>query len=266
MGEAKNTDQTCLDIFTVNDYHPAMVINRRSPLPLYRQLAEILQGKIENLEYPPGAKIPSEPSLVKTYGVGRPTIRQALDLLVREGVVEKKKGAGTYVREKSREIDLFSSAGTSSAFLEKGLTLARREVKPVSLVEVPDGGDNPFAGREAYFFSRLSLHGSEPVLIEETYLDPGLFPGLERYDFTRESLSRVVRDRYYAVPVSFRQAFRVAHNRTRAALLGLPASSPLLEVDRTINFAERPAAIFSLLHCRTDRFTFAQTLAGGWQT
>ncbi|MBN2352067.1 MAG: GntR family transcriptional regulator [Spirochaetales bacterium] len=243
-----------------------MSINRRSPLPLYRQLAEIIQGKIENREYPLGAKIPSEPALVKTYGVGRPTIRQALDLLVREGVVEKKKGAGTYVREKAPEIDLFSSAGTSSAFREKGVALARHEIKPVSLTRVPDGRDNPFAGREAYFFSRLNLCGAEPILLEETYLDPGVFPGLERYDFTSESLSRVVRTRYYAEPVSFRQAFRVAYDRTRAELLGLPASGPVLEVARTINFPDCPAGIYSLLYCRTDRFTFSQTLSGGRQT
>ncbi len=239
-----------------------MLINRRSPLPLYRQLAEILQGKIDAGEYPPGTKIPSEPELVKTYRIGRPTIRQALDLLVRSGVLEKKKGAGTYVREKSPAVDLFSLAGTSSAFREKGLALTQRPVRKTALVGVPAGQDNPFAGKEAYFFSRLSLHKSEPILVEETYVDPGLFPGIDRHDFARESLSRVVRDRYYAVPISCRQTFRVAFDKTRSALLGLSPARPLLEVSRTIHFQDQQAGVYSLLFCRTDRFTFSQTLGG----
>ena len=58
-------------------------LNPGSPLPLYRQLADWLLARMRSGEYPPGSRIPSEPALARRFGIGRPTVRQATDLLVR---------------------------------------------------------------------------------------------------------------------------------------------------------------------------------------
>ena len=58
-------------------------LNPASPLPLYRQLADVLLARIREGEYPSGIRIPSEPELARTFRIGRPTVRQATDLLVR---------------------------------------------------------------------------------------------------------------------------------------------------------------------------------------
>jgi len=239
-----------------------MTINRSSPLPLYLQLAQMIREKIERGEYACGKRIPSEPELVRALGIGRPTIRQAIGLLVQEGDLERRRGSGTYVREKEADIDLFSLAGTSSAFGQKGIKLTQRLVKKISLVRVPETPGHPLAGRNAYFFSRLSLSGAEPVLLEETWLDPILFSGIDKYDFARISLARIVRDRYFLTPRSFRQTFRAGTDRERGALLKACRNEPLLLAARTINFPDQAAGIYSLISCRTNRYTFSQTLTG----
>ena len=61
------------------------MLNHQSPLPLYRQLADLLAAKMRSGEYRPGDRIPSEHDLADTYGIGRPTARQAVDVLVRKG-------------------------------------------------------------------------------------------------------------------------------------------------------------------------------------
>ena len=96
------------------------MLNTQSPIPLYRQLAEILMEGLRSGKFPAGARIPSEPQLAKAYAIGRPTVRQAVDVLVRRGLLVRRRGSGTYVREHEREIDLFSLAGTSSAFQKEG--------------------------------------------------------------------------------------------------------------------------------------------------
>jgi GntR family transcriptional regulator len=93
----------------------------QSPIPLYHQLADILLEGIRSGEYPPGTRIPSEPQLAKDYGIGRPTVRQAIDVLVRKRLLTRQRGSGTYVRSPEKEIDLFSLAGTSSAFQRQGI-------------------------------------------------------------------------------------------------------------------------------------------------
>lgn len=67
--------------------------------PLYRQLADELQQRIADGEYQPGASLPSEPDIGAEYGLGIRTVRNAIDLLVLRGLVVKRHGARTRVRD-----------------------------------------------------------------------------------------------------------------------------------------------------------------------
>jgi len=96
------------------------MLNSRSPIPLYRQLTDILLSKIRSGEYPQGERIPSEHELAETFGIGRPTARQATEQLVRNGILIRKRGSGTFVQSEQKEVDLFSFAGTMASFHKKG--------------------------------------------------------------------------------------------------------------------------------------------------
>lgn len=67
--------------------------------PLYRQLADDLHRRIAEGEWAPGAALPSEPDLMTHYSLGLQTVRNAIDLLVLRGLVIKRHGARTRVRE-----------------------------------------------------------------------------------------------------------------------------------------------------------------------
>ena len=90
------------------------MLNPDSPMPLYRQLADLLAEGIRRGAYPAGSRLPAETRLAADHRLGRPTVRQALDVLVRAGLVERRRGAGTFVRPPREEVDLFSLAGTLS--------------------------------------------------------------------------------------------------------------------------------------------------------
>lgn len=238
-------------------------LNTQSPIPLYHQLADIILAKIRSGEYPPGSRIPSEHALAGMFGIGRPTVRQATDLLVRRGVLERKRGAGTFVREREKEIDLFSLAGTTSAFRKKDVSVETMILHKTSLADAGTDPDNPFSGKTAWFFSRLSLAGGVPVLLEDIYMEPEVFPDIDLIDLSGRSLSRVVRERYYMEPAGGRQTFRIGRtDGERAKLLDLPPDEPILAVKRHIHFKQRKNAIYSELFCRTDRFVFSQNLGG----
>ncbi|GAB2928151.1 FadR/GntR family transcriptional regulator [Micromonospora polyrhachis] len=64
---------------------------------LVRQVIEQLRGRIADGDWPLGGKIPTEPQLVETFGVGRNTVREAVRALVHAGVLECRQGSGTYV-------------------------------------------------------------------------------------------------------------------------------------------------------------------------
>ncbi|BBO82234.1 GntR family transcriptional regulator [Desulfosarcina ovata subsp. sediminis] len=239
------------------------MLNPQSPIPLYHQLADILMEGIRNGDYPPGARIPSETQLAKDYGIGRPTVRQAIDLLVRRHLLTRRRGSGTYVCAPDREIDLFSLAGTSSAFHKQGIDVAVDLLDPPSSIRVDGDDGNPFAGGTAFFLSRLSRVDGAPVLLEEIYLHPVLFKGIEGMDLTGRSLSQVAETQFYLRPADGRQTFRIDYlDDRRRALMDVRSRTPILTVHRYLHFKQAQNAVFSILYCNTDRFVFSQQIGG----
>lgn len=239
------------------------MLNHRSPIPLYHQLADLLTARIRAGEYAVGDRIPSEHQLAAAYGIGRPTVRQAIDTLVRRRMLVRRRGSGTYVAAAEDEVDLFSLAGTTSAFLRKGLTVDTRVRCKLKKKAVKNDGDNPFNGGQAFYFSRRSLVDGVPVLIEDLYLHPILFSGIDRIDLEGRSIAAIAAERYYMRPTHGRQNFRIAYLQgARANDLGVSAATPILAVKRTLHFPQADNAIYAELFCRTDQFVFSQTIGG----
>src|ERR1700753_4077779 len=78
---------------------PDMTIDRNTPVPSYFQLAELLEDEIVSGRWQPGARVPSEGQLGDRYELSRTTIRQALARLEPEGLINRVKGRGTFVRD-----------------------------------------------------------------------------------------------------------------------------------------------------------------------
>lgn len=241
------------------------MLNAASPLPLYQQLADRLVVAIEGGQYGVGQRIPSEHALAARYGIGRPTVRQATELLVRRGLLERRRGAGTFVSGRPQPIDAFSASGTLASFRDRGVVVSAHLVDPPRLLDVPgDVGDNPFAGRSAYLVVRLALTTEGPALLEETYLDPEVFVGVEALELASRSLADQIRELYGTGPTGGRQELSVALlDDGRAGLLGLEPGAPTLLARRYLDFASGTNAIYAELYHRTDRVVLAQTMEGG---
>lgn len=237
------------------------MLNPSSPLPLYQQLAEQLRRDIESGGLPPGARLPSELELAERHHIGRPTVRQATELLVQRGLIERRRGAGTFVRQEPRRVDLFSLGGTLSSFREGGLDFSTTLVGKVAERKVPSDPENPFSERRALILTRLSRVAEKPVLLERLFFDPELFAGLEQLPLSGASLSRIVEQRYYLKPTHAEQSFRVATppEDVRRAL-DVSARSPLLLVKRALFFPSAPRAVFGELYCHTGELVFSQTI------
>ena len=134
-------------------------------------------------------------------------------------------------------------------------------LEPTRKVHVKDGGENPFAGGKAYFLSRLNRVDGAPTLLEEIYLHPVLFKGIERMDLAGRSLAQVVESSFYMRPVGGRQTFRIGylHNK-KARLMAIETHTPILTVHRFLNFQQANNAVFSILYCNTESFVFSQQI------
>ena len=215
-----------------------MSLNASSPIPLYRQLR-----------------------LAEEYGIGRPTVRQATDLLVREGVLQRRRGSGTFVLPPARRIDLFSLAGTSAALRELHLSVTMELLAPQRLVSGLDRLPGRLAGKPVYEVRRLSRIEGDPVLLEYLYLDAALFAGLERFDLQNASLAHIARENFFLEPTSAEQEFEIFQADAEIAQrLELPTASAVLKVCRLLHFGAQQSALYAEIYCRTDRYRFSQTI------
>jgi GntR family transcriptional regulator len=90
---------------------PNVTIDRASPIPFYFQLAELVEQEITSGRWPGGTRLPSEPELCEHYGLSRTTVRQALSRLEQRGLIDRRKGQGTFVARTETGIWLLQSSG-----------------------------------------------------------------------------------------------------------------------------------------------------------
>jgi DNA-binding transcriptional MocR family regulator len=94
-GHLTADDQRAVD--GVSEVIDASVINPKSMLPAYLQLAIYLRGAIIVRQLPPGSPLPSEPELTARYRVSRDTVRRAMRLLREIGIADTRRGVGHFV-------------------------------------------------------------------------------------------------------------------------------------------------------------------------
>jgi GntR family transcriptional regulator len=222
-----------------------MVLEVNSSIPLYVQIKNYIIENIKNGVYKKGQRLPSERVLSIILGVSRMTTRQALLSLVQEGILESKPGKGTYV---TRPI-IYQQLGMLTSFSEeihqRGGIPSTRVIsvgKQSAGYEIARKLEVP-VGTQVILLNRVRLADGNPVAIEASYLVSSLCPEiLEKYDFSRESLYRVLREEYNLSLTWARQQFQARMPTLREQkLLEITSNSPVLVNDRvTFSVQDKP--------------------------
>ena len=140
--------------------------------PRYRQVYEAIRGLILNGSYKEGDYLPSENELCAKYKLTRPTVRHALDSLVNDGLITKKRGKGSVVLAIPNGIGILSISGTTSALGNTNLE-TRIITKPV-IHTWPSQFMFPLSETElknkCIYMERLRLVDHVPVFFDVNYL------------------------------------------------------------------------------------------------
>lgn len=232
-----------------------MPLDANSHKPLYLQLAAVIRHQIESGEIAVGEKILSEHALARQYGVGRPTVRQATELLVRTGRLKRKRGSGTFVAETDDAVDLLSLGGTMASFEKSGTALSSKVIKAMKLRP-----RNDVFGGNAYTMDRTSAVNRKIILLEQFAFDPQIFPDLDRLDCSG-SLSDLVRQHYNREAIRAIQHFTVvtADEKLAKVMRSTPGMA-FLKVNRVLDFREATGAVHVTLHCDTSEMAFSQAI------
>lgn len=183
-----------------------MKLDKRSSVPLYAQLKELLRERIENGDYEPGEKIPTELALCDELELSRPTVRQAIADLVAEGLLYIVKGRGTFVAAEPEPFTFANYQAFSFSFLAKneqeGIRLIDyRQVTKLSqdLLAI-FGKSNPDYARGFYEVAWLEEQGGEAYAYCESVIPAAYFPHLIEDLKERKSMAEIMQNKLAYAP------------------------------------------------------------------
>jgi DNA-binding GntR family transcriptional regulator len=239
---------------------PDVVVNRSSPVPLYFQVAEQLERAIVDGSLVPGDRIGNEVALADQLGLSRPTLRQAIQMLVDKGMLVRKRGVGTQVVHSPvrRTVELTSlnddlkRAGRHPKTIMLGLDRVEADEESAARLNVP-------LGTELWQLDRLRYLDDEPLALMCNYVPEGVVD-LSGVDFAGTGLY----EHFRSVGIHLRVAHqtisaRLVDNR-EARHLGGRKGDPVLTMERTSYDDKGRAVEFGRHLYRPDMYAYEATL------
>jgi GntR family transcriptional regulator len=233
-------------------------LDKDAPTPIYLQIAEGISSLLASGVLPPGYVLPPERVLCEQFGISRMTLRQAMSLLDREGLIDSRRGMGTVVthsrlRKQQQELRSFSEE-----IRERG---GHPESRLISMqVAVPDLSVREFfelhEQQNVYTIQRLRLNDGEPLALELARIPERLCPGLERFDLVKTSLYQILEKSYGLRLESCSEEIsaEIPSSQYRK-LLSLPRNTAVLVVNRKTYTDDGRAVEFTRSVFRGDRYS-----------
>lgn len=236
-------------------------LDRNSPIPLYFQIAENLKQAIEDGTLKPGERLDNELDLTERLGVSRPTVRQAVQRLVEQGLVVRRRGLGTVVVAPRilRSVALTSLYDDLSANHRHPATtvLAASETEAddelASILSLPGGA-------AVLSVERLRLADGTPLALMHNFLPAGLLKGRPEDALEKTGLYELLRSQGIQLHAGEQVIGARRATAPEADLLQAPRNATVLTMTRTtFDQAGQPVEHGSHAYL-ADRYSFKMTL------
>lgn len=232
-------------------------------LPLYAQVENVIIDRISDGSLPPGTRLPSEDDLVQEYAVSRTTIRAAIQSLIQRGLVEIRRGKGTFVTHPKITQELTELTG----FVEDMQALGRHAKAKVLDQQVVAA--NQVVARQLAIpqgtlvvrIQRVRLADAIPLSFDETYLPKQLGDKVMADNLETEPIFSLLEQKYRTPLVEAEYRLEaVSADAAVATALCIEAGSPIFLIERTsYSIGHRPVD-YEKLHYRGDQIRFVTRL------
>ncbi|MCS6907504.1 MAG: GntR family transcriptional regulator [Anaerolineales bacterium] len=226
-------------------------------VPLYVKIREgirsdILQGRLQ-----PGQKIPSEEELAEQYRVSRMTVRQGILDLIKEGLLHRKRGVGTFVsyphfdRDHTRLTNFFESAreqGIEASSVVLKIEILAAPEKVAKHLRLEPGGS-------VICIRTLRYVNHTPVTVHDSFLPHRLFAGIIHEGLENVHLWDVMEKYGFQVKRALQKLEAKPAAGEIAKLLGVKPGYPILYKERTVFSTDGTPVEFTYCYNRGDMYS-----------
>jgi GntR family transcriptional regulator len=234
-----------------------MATKHHSAIPAYQRIQSAIRKRIDAGQLRPGDPVTSERDLAKLHEVSLMTARHALASLEREGIVERRRGIGTFVAAPRIHFNKLMSYTEQMA--ARSLVAASRILFGKIIDDEPDVAARlSLAPTDLIIKLQRLRHASDvPFALETCYLSAAQFPEILSAPLHRDSLFAIL-ERDYGVKLGYadEEIDATAADAQTSELLGVPRREPLLRIRQLIYSADEKPLIYVLGIYRSDRHNF----------
>ncbi|MCS2168865.1 GntR family transcriptional regulator [Scandinavium sp. TWS1a] len=232
--------------------------------PLYAIVEIALAADIAEAKLPPGSQLPSEGRLIERFNVSRTTLRKAIENLVARGLVEIRRGKGTFVTQPKIVQELTSLTGFVEDMQKSGrVPTARLLDKTVVTADARVAGKLALpVGSDVMRIQRIRLADGIAISFDETYLPLDIGDKVVTHDLDAEPIFSLLEDKY-DLPLTgaeYRLEAVIARPDVAAALMVDPGSAIFL-IERTSYTRDSQPIDYENLFYRGDMISFVTHLA-----
>src|ERR1700731_2325511 len=234
--------------------------------PLYERVESVLAGEIADGSLPPDTRLPPEDGLVARFKVSRTTVRKAIQNLVERGLVEVRRGKGTFVSQPKITQELTELTGfvEDMPALGRGPTARLLDKRIVAAEEAVARQLALAPGTPVFRLRRVRLADGVAMSFDETYLPRDLGEKVADNDLEAEPVFALLEEKYDTPLVEAEYKLEAAAaDAVAAEALEVPTGSPIFLVERTSYTTGNRPVDYERLHYRGDLIRFVTRLARG---
>jgi GntR family transcriptional regulator len=235
----------------------------RSRVPRYHQIAHSLRERILGGGLTPGHRLDNQRRLAREFGVTLMTLRQALDVLERDGLVVRRHGLGTFIASPSVDYDILQFQTFAGDLSARGEDVGTRFLKS-SFVAADRRAARELGcrhGQRVFLLERLRLIGGRPMSFQASYLTAALGDELSKADLAVTPLRQALSFKLGIEIATARESVSAVPLERRAAReLGCRAGIPSFRSDRLSLSADGTPIVYDRVFIPGDRFRITRTL------
>ena len=208
-------------------------ISKSAPEPIYLQIKQIIQQRIDSGEWPAGQKLPSENELVNALEVSRMTINRALRELTQEGLIRRVHGVGSFVAKARRHASLIELQDIALEIEHDGKRHRIRVLQQTSVHADPFIADalEISPGDPVFYLSAVHYQDDLPIQLESRYVNAKAMPQFMQQDFSRITPTAYLLEQFKPDEMEHRVSAVMPDPEVRE-LLAMQAGQPCLRLIR----------------------------------
>lgn len=223
------------------------ILDNKGIKMIYKKVAEEIRHKINSTHYKIGDLLPNEKTLAQEYQVSRMTLRRAIEILIKSGLIKREQGRGTTIIGKDAHFT-FNKLQSFQELMKTSKQEIKNEVIDFRVINCPFSISEKMKlsqGERIFYIRRVRYINDKPVLVEDSYMPYRYFKNLTIADMEKSKFNFIENICHIKIEGNYEESYAILPEKDIQTLLKIESNFPVLlkstltydELGQFVNYA-----------------------------